>query len=246
MNKSNKLMALLILTGSLATTSCNEQEEMTPSHIVENEGLDLEGNGTPQGTNSCTGNDNVTLNGTAQVTEAEILDYCVYGEIIYTLCSTGPTGPQLRFEGPFNSFIRPLTNWWAIGIIPLNQYNSSWSNILPTIQAEDNNPGILPNEQCTDFFASPQGVVGVNRSFFSPLVENYGLGYYNFDFPALRTNIEDAIVVWEGDADDPQSASEAFVIRVEGLILIPGPDNNMDGQPDFFTSQVIFDYRKAL
>lgn len=242
-NKFNKLMAFLILIGFMAITSCDEQEEINPSPTVENGSLDLEGNGTPPGPANCQGNNNVTLNGTVSVSGQQLGQYCSFGEILYTLCSTGPAGPQLRFEGQFNSFIRPLTSGWSVGIIPLNQYNNTWSGILPTIQAEDSDPGQFPNEQCTGFFASPAGVVGLNGSFAPPVPgapsQNFGLGYYNYDLGPNTPNIEDAIVVWDGDADDPQSASEAYVIRVDALDAVP------QGM-GVFRSRVIFDYRKVL
>ena len=228
---------------------------MNPSHIVENGSLELEGNGTPPGPANCHGNNNVTLNGTAAVSVAEQLNYCPYREITYTLCSIGPAGPELRFEGQFNSFIRPRTSEWSIGIFPLNLYNNAWNNILPTITTEASNPGNLPTGFCgptagsPPFGMPPEDVVGLNGSFIFPVspAQNYGLGYYNFDFQIKRPNITDAIVVWEGGTKtNPSFATQAFVIRVEILDLIPGPDNNNDGQPDSFTSRVVFDYRRAL
>ena len=250
-NKFNKLMAFLALIGFMAITSCDEQEEINPSSTIENAGLDVEGNGTPPGPANCQGNNNVTLNGTSIPAGPLLGQYCSFGEILYTLCSAGPAGPELAFEGQFNSFIRPLTSGWSIGIIPLNQYNSAWSTILPTIQAEASNPGQFPNEQCSGFFASPEDVVGLNGSFTPPApgapAQNFGLGYYNYDLGPNQPNITDAIVVWKGGtSSNPQTASEAFVIRVDALNSIPGPDTNGDMRPDSFSSQVIFDYRKAL
>ena len=248
-NKFNKLMAFLILIGFMAVTSCDEQEEINPSPNVESGSLDLEGNGTPPGLANCQGNNNVTLNGDTVQTGPAAGQYCSFGDILYTLCSTGPAGPELSFEGQFNSFIRPLTSGWFIGIIPLNQYNNTWANM--TIQAEAGNIGDLPDEQCNGFFASPEGVVGLNGSFTPPFPpgapsQNFGLGYYNYDLGPNEPNITDAIVVWRGGTStDPSNATEAFAIRVNALNSIP-IFTDPDPVPDAFSSQVIFDYRKAL
>ena len=241
-NKFNKLMALLVLIGFMAITSCDEQEEINPSPTVENGSLDIEGNGTPPGPANCQGNNNVVLNGPTVVSGQQGGEYCPFGDILYTLCSTGPTGPELSFEGQFNSFIRPLTSGWSIGIIPLNQYDSTWANL--TIEAEANDPGDFPNEQCPNFDALPGGVVGLDGSFTPPSpgapVQNWGLGYYNYELMPNQPNITDAIVVWKGGTSlDPTNATEAFVIRVDALEAIPQGMGN-------FRSRVTFDYRRVL
>ena len=244
MNKFNKMMALLFLIGFMAITSCEEQEEIKPSPSVEAGSFDLEAGQQVMSGLSCTGNNNVTLNGTVQLSGPAAGEYCPAGRLTYTLCNTAP---NLSFEGQFNSFIRPLTGGWFIGTIPTSQYNNSWSTM--TITAEASNPGTAPNESCTGFYASPNHVVGLNGSISVPGggTSNFGVGYYDYALNPNVPNIIRSVVVWRGSsATNPAGATEAYAIRVDALNSIPGPDNNNDGEPDYFTSQVIFDYRKAL
>ena len=251
-NKFNKLMALLFLMGFIAITSCEQQEDINPAPSVEDGNFDLEGIGESTGTLSCSGNNNVTLNGTTPLAGPAAGQYCPAGRLTYQLCGTAP---NLSFEGQFNSFIRPLTGGWFIGTIPLSEYNNSWSNM--TITTEASNPGTAPSGFCgpvgsgAAFPAPPTNVVGLDGSIFVPGpgggTSNYGQGYYNYALGPNIPNIIRAVVVWRGSsATDPAGATEAYAIQVDALNSIDGPDNDMDGRPDFFTSQVIFDYRKAL
>ena len=254
MSKSKKLMAFLILAGSVAITSCNEQEEINPSQHIEDEGINLDSKETEAqiiSQTGCIGNNDVTLNGTAQLSEAQLrAEYCPLGRLTYVMCDGGP---NLSFEGFSNGFIRPLTGGWSIGTISLSEYNDSWSSM--TITPEASNPGTSPTGICSSvsgaFITPPTNVVGLDGSIFVPGPgggnSGFGQGYWNVVIPSFRPNIFRAVVVWRGSSStDPAGATEAYAIRVDALNAIPGPDNNMDGQPDFFTSQVIFDYRKAL
>ena len=252
MNKFNKLMALLFLMGFMAITSCEEQEEINPSPSVEDGSFDLEGIRESSGTLSCTGNNDVTLNGTVQLSGPAAGQYCSAGRLTYQLCGTAP---NLGFEGQFNSFIRPLTGGWSIGTIPLSQYNNSWSTM--TITTEASNPGTSPSGLCgpvgssAAFATPPTNVVGLDGSIFVPGpgggTSNYGQGYYNYALDPNTPNVIRAVVVWKGSTEtNPAGATEAYAIHVDALNSIPGPDNDNDGHPDYFTSQVIFDYRKAL
>ena len=251
-NIFNKLMALLFLIGFMAITSCEEREEINPSPSIEDGSFDLEVIGESTGTLSCTGNNNVTLNGTIPLAGPAAGQYCPAGRLTYQLCGTAPT---LGFEGQFNSFIRPLTGGWFIGTIPLSQYNNSWSTM--TFTTEASNPGTSPSGICgpqsgsSAFATPPTNVVGLDGSIFVPGpgggTNDFGVGYYNYALDPNTPNVIRAVVVWRGSSNtNPAGATEAYAIRVDALNSIDGPDSNGDGQPDFFTSQVIFDYRKAL
>ena len=224
----HKVMAFLFLIGFVAMISCQEQEVAPSPTLVD--GGDEIGRAA-----SCTGGTDVTLNGTVQLSGAALGAYCPAGRLTYTLCGTEP---ELYFEGQFNSFIRPKTSGWFIGTIPLSQYNNSWSSM--TITTKAGNEGTDPNENCTGFTATTDNVVGLQGGFGGTL--DYGLGYYQYVIG--QPTPTKAVVVWKGLANRPDLATERYAIRVDALNSIPGPDVNPPPGPDYFTSQVIFDYRK--
>ena len=221
----HKVMALLFLIGFVAMVSCQEQEVAPSSTFVD--GGDEIGRAA-----SCTGGTDVTLNGTVDLTGADLGAYCPAGRLTYTLCNDAP---QLAFEGQFNSFIRPLTGDWNIGTIPLTQYNNTWATM--TITRKNTDVGTAPNDSCSGFIATPQNVVGFNGTLSGV---DYGLGYYTYDLTTNQPVVETAIVVWKGSANAPQFATERYAIRVDALNAIPQNPPN----PTIFRSQVIFDYRK--
>ena len=233
-SKFNKLMVLLFLAGIMAITSCEQPEEINPSPNVEDGSLNLEGIGQSSGIFSC-GSDNVTLNGTIQLSGPALGQYCPAGRLSFTFCGGGP---NMAFEGQFNSFIRPLTGGWFIGTIPLSQYNNSWSSMNITPKA--GNVGAEPSENCSGYNPNPTpgNVVGFDGTLGS---DNFGLGYYDYSLGNNIPNVTKAIVVWKGGTPtDPAGATDGYAIRVDALNAI-GP---RPGGP--FTSQVIFDYREAL
>ena len=251
MIKLSELMAWLILSGSLAIISCNEQEEMNPSQSVEDGGIDLDMASKETevpivSRTACTGSNNVTLNGTVRLSEAELkIEYCPPGRLTYLICNEGP---NLSFEGYYNGFIRSLTGGWFLGTIPLSEYNDSWLSM--TITPEAGNPGTSPTGICINeggtFATPPTNVVGFDGSIV-PGSDNFGFGYWDVAIPSFRPNVSRAVVIWRGSSPiNPLAALEAYAIRVDALNEIAGPDSNGDGWPDFFTSQVIFGYRKTL
>lgn len=231
-SKFNKLMVLLFLVGIMAITSCEQQEEITPSPNVEDGSLNLEGIGQSSRIFSC-GSDNVTLNGTVQLSGGDLGQYCPAGRLSFAFCGGGP---NMGFEGQFNSFIRPLTNGWFIGTIPLSEYNNSWSSM--NITPEAGNPGVEPNDTCSYAVTTPGNVVGFDGNIAG---DAFGVGYYDYSLGNNIPNVTRAIVVWKGGSPiNPAGATDGYAIRVDALNAI-GP---RPGGP--FTSQVIFDYREAL
>ena len=242
----HKVMALLFIMGFVALFSCESQEEIAPSPAVASEGdfdaLSNDAGRLSVSSSSCTGGTDVTLNGTIDLSGTQLIEYCTAGRLTYTLCGSAP---ELAFEGQFNSFIRPLTGGWAIGTIPLSQYNNNWATMSFT--PKFGNLGPDPNENCGSFTATPANVVGLDGAFTPPgspfPVANFGEGYYEYN-PV--TNVPDptkAIVIWRGPGsvpNNPAAAAEGYVIRVDQLNAIP-----QNFPPSIFRSQVVFDYRKA-
>ena len=225
---TNKAMLLVLMLGFIVITSCENEEEIAP----------LASDEIGQAASTCSGT--VTLNGTVDLSGAQLGDYCAPGRLTFRPPSAtcGQRRPRLRFEGQFNSFIRPANSNWFVGTIPLSEVDSSWSAMTITTKASD--VGTEPNEVCNGFTAVPQNVLGVDGEFPAGSGDDFGLGYYSY---VLGTpTVDRAVVVWRGgSATNPAGATDGFVFAVTALNAVP-----QNFPPTVFRSQVIFNYRRAL
>jgi hypothetical protein len=135
---------------------------------------------------------------------------------------TIPSGPQIKFEGFSNSFIRPVTANWYIGTIALADTCNSWASIKGNIVVRNGNEGDAPDT--TGF--SPCNVVGINGTFAGV---DYGLGYYSYNSGSHVPTVNSTIVIWNdaGGNSDPcyastpanLSAPQAYIIRVRRFVV---------------------------
>jgi hypothetical protein len=140
------------------------------------------------------------------------------------------TGPTLQFEGHYNSFIRPLTASWYVGVINSDSACSDWDFLIDVITVKNatGNVGSAP--------ANPYNVVGYRNS-------TYGLGYYVY--ASTVPTVDRTVVIWKDNSStsdtyvsSPANASEAYVLQVQSIA--PG------GVFPALTSQVIYKWHRVL
>lgn len=196
------LVILLAATTDLVLTGCDKKSNKSKEDQLVTAKTELL---------DCTLTDtNVTSTGT------NFNYYTSWVPVTFTFPSSGP---QIRFEGFSNSFIRPVTANWYIGTTVLADTCSSWADIKSHVTAESSDPGDAPDS----VGYSPCNVVGINGIFNSV---DYGVGYYGYNGGSHVPTVNYAVVIWK-DANNtnvcvqsnPVNATEAYIIRVRNFVV---------------------------
>lgn len=187
---------------------------------------------------------------------ASILASCLSGTASVTVSGTGfaynnwtpvtwsfPSGPSVRFEGQYGSFVRPLpTDTFFVGTFSLADTCNTWASIATTVLVKNASANVGTSPTTTDNAAGPYNVVGTDGTVGTAF---FNLGYYVYSSTTHAIVINDAIAVWgingqttKSTVTNPSSSRTAYIIRI--LSITPG------GTTTAPTAAISFRWHKVL
>ncbi len=147
------------------------------------------------------------------VPPVDVGNYSAWGTIPYGLCNIGP---QIQFEGQFNSYIRGI-NGWQVGYLDENKVPPAESDICN-----------LDVEVIMDaLVATPCNLIGDNSTPTPTLP-----GYYNYEAPGVFFDVIRLVAVFQRCCDD--GSYKVYIIKVNAINAVQSGSG--------FTSEVLFDY----
>lgn len=232
MKTNLKTMILGLAVMALSITACKKQAEKSSPLTLKNEKAAVNCN---YQTASVSGSNGGTL------------PVYVYQNWIPQTW-TVPNGPNIKWEGQYNSFARPDSTRWFIGTIETNQDGCDWDVMAPLIKVKNISPTYLGSDPSVSPYI-PQNVVGATGSLTIPTTPSYtyqfNLGYYTYvnRVPTPNRYIviwRDSGTTWPTGASDPTgiAVDRAFVIKVTAI--------TSGGTTPNFTSNISLQWKQIL